>query len=186
MCIRDRGRVGFGGNRRVLNNGKWAAIVGNGPGGDASDASAGQAQLFVLYLDGPGSDGNWDLGTDYLRITTGVGTDTDRNALYTPIAIDAYWSSGNPDGKADVFYAGDEYGNLWRFDLSGTSAAAWKTPSQPLFAGDRARPITALPVKSMITRPAARSAQVETGRHVIRGLAWSGAAPVSSKLREGK
>jgi type IV pilus assembly protein PilY1 len=84
-----------------------------------------------------------------LRITTGVGTDTDRNALYTPIAIDAYWSSGNPDGKADVFYAGDEYGNLWRFDLSGTSAAAWKTPSQPLFAGDRARPITALPAVTL-------------------------------------
>ena len=50
--------------------------------------------------------------------------------------------------------------------------------AQSLDDPDR-RPITALPVKSMITRPAARSAQVETGRHVIRGLAWSGAAPVS-------
>ena len=41
------------------------------------------------------------------------------------------------------------------------------------------RPITALPVKSMITRPASRVAEVKPGRHVIRGLAWSGAAPVS-------
>jgi DMSO/TMAO reductase YedYZ molybdopterin-dependent catalytic subunit/alkanesulfonate monooxygenase SsuD/methylene tetrahydromethanopterin reductase-like flavin-dependent oxidoreductase (luciferase family) len=41
------------------------------------------------------------------------------------------------------------------------------------------RAITALPVKSLITRPASRVAEVERGRHVIRGLAWSGAAPVS-------
>ena len=38
------------------------------------------------------------------------------------------------------------------------------------------RAITALPVKSLITRPASRVAEVERGRHVIRGLAWSGAA----------
>ncbi len=50
--------------------------------------------------------------------------------------------------------------------------------AQSLKDPDR-RPITALPVKSMITRPAARTAEVETGKHVIRGLAWSGAAPVS-------
>ena len=41
------------------------------------------------------------------------------------------------------------------------------------------RAITALPVKSMITRPASRVAELKKGRHVIRGLAWSGAAPVS-------
>ena len=128
-----------------LTNGKWAAIVGNGQGADASDATAGQAQLFIIYLDGPGSNGVWDLGRDYLRIATGVGTDQDRNALFAPIAIDAHWSGGQPDGKADVVYAGDEYGNLWRFDLHEANASQWSRPTAPLFRGDRSRPITALP-----------------------------------------
>ena len=39
---------------------------------DAADATAGEAQLFIVYLDGPGGDGVWDLGSDYLRISTGA------------------------------------------------------------------------------------------------------------------
>jgi type IV pilus assembly protein PilY1 len=42
-------------------------------------------------------------------------------------------------------YAGDLYGNLWRFDLSGPSERLWSSPAKPLFAGDKTRPITAIP-----------------------------------------
>ncbi|GIT25053.1 MAG: hypothetical protein CM1200mP41_10970 [Gammaproteobacteria bacterium] len=58
---------------RQMNNGKWAAIIGNGQGADATDATAGQAQLFIVYLDGPGGDGVWDLGRDYLRSVRAKG-----------------------------------------------------------------------------------------------------------------
>ena len=128
----------------LLNNGRWAAIFGNGyndnPGG------SGQAQLFILYLDG-GLSGTWTLGTDYVKISTNVGTTSSRNGLSTPAVVDS-----NGDGVADRVYAGDLNGNLWAFDLSSTSASNWgvayksgSTPN-PLFTAKSGQPITSQPV----------------------------------------
>ena len=60
--------------------------------------------------------------------------------------------------------------------------------AQSLEDSDR-EPITTIPVKSIITDPADRNAKLSKGRHVIRGLAWSGAAPVARvdvSLNDGK
>ena len=120
-----------------LNNGKWAAIFGNG----IDDTGSGEAQLFIVYLDGPGADGIWDLGTDYRRISTNIGSSTERNGFFTPKAVDV---DGN--GTTDLVYAGDLYGNLWRFDLSGPNATDWEPPVAPLFLGSKTRPITSEPL----------------------------------------
>jgi len=141
-----------------MNNGKWAAIIGNGQGADADDATAGQAQLFIVYLDGPGGDGVWDLGSDYLRISTGEGTAASRNALFAPIGID---SVKPQDGKVDVIYAGDLYGNLWRFDLTGSGS--WSSPVKPLFKGDKTRPITAIPAVGVAPASVTDLAPIRTG-----------------------
>ncbi len=128
----------------LLNNGRWAAIFGNGyndnPGG------SGQAQLLILYLDG-GLSGTWTLGTDYEKISTNVGTTSSRNGLSTPAVVDT-----NGDGVADRVYAGDLDGNMWAFDLSDTNAANWavaykqgSTP-KPLFTTKSGQPITSQPV----------------------------------------
>jgi type IV pilus assembly protein PilY1 len=125
----------------LLNNGKWAAIVGNGYGNTGN----GHAELFVLYLDG-GLDGNWTYGSDYLRISTASGSPSDPDGLSTPAVIDL-----DADGVADRVYAGSLHGGLWAFDLSSTSSASWGIAhgSQPLFhainpAGDP-QPITTKP-----------------------------------------
>ena len=125
----------------LLNNGKWAAIVGNGYGNTGN----GHAELFVLYLDG-GLDGSWTYGSDYLRISTASGSPSDPDGLSTPAVIDL-----DADGVADRVYAGSLHGGLWTFDLSGASSASWGIAhgGQPLFhainpAGDP-QPITTKP-----------------------------------------
>ena len=125
----------------LLNNGEWAAIVGNG----YENSGSGEAELVVLYLEG-GIDGSWTEGTDYLRITTGSGSSADPNGLSTPALVDL-----DGDGVADRAYAGSIKGELWAFDLSSDSAADWKVAggSDPLFtavndAGD-SQPITIQP-----------------------------------------
>ena len=139
---KDDPHLGYTHSKPILtqmNNGKWAAIIGNGQGASGADGTAGQAQLFIVYLDGPGGDGVWDLGKEYLRISTGEGTAASRNALFAPIGIDTVIPQ---DGKVDLIYAGDLYGNLWRFDVTGSS---WSSPAKPFFKGDKTRPITAIP-----------------------------------------
>ena len=125
----------------LMNNGRWAAITGNGLNDTATDATGGQAQLFIIYLDG-GIDGVWTEGKDYLRIPTGVGSPSDRNGLFTPAVVDL---DGN--GTADRVYAGDLKGHLWAFDLSGLDQTAWGNAYGPeaLFTGDPNQPITVEP-----------------------------------------
>ncbi|MED5406987.1 MAG: PilC/PilY family type IV pilus protein [Pseudomonadota bacterium] len=126
----------------LLNNGEWAAIVGNG----YENSGSGEAELVILYLEG-GIDGSWTEGTDYLRITTGSGSSADPNGLSTPSVVDL-----DGDGVADRVYAGSIKGELWAFDLSSDNSADWNVAgggSDPLFtavndAGD-SQPITIQP-----------------------------------------
>ena len=99
---------------------RWAAVVGNGYG----NTGGGQADLFVLFLDHtPGT--SWVLGTDYIKIPTNVigaspiGTP---NGMSTPAVI-----SADHSGQATTVYAGDVFGDLWKFDISGTSTTQWKS-----------------------------------------------------------
>ena len=125
----------------LLNNGRWAVITGNGPEDTAvlPDSEAGDAQLFIIYLDG-GIDGSWTKGEDYLRITTTVGKKTDRNGLFTPALIDL---DGN--GTADRAYAGDLKGRMWAFDLSSSDQTKWAVAhknKKPLIKVKKDQPIT--------------------------------------------
>jgi len=131
----------------LMNNGRWAAIVGNG----YNDTGSGEAKLFIVYLDG-GLDGVWTPGTDYLAITTGVGTSAARNGLSSPSLVDT-----NGDKVADRIYAGDLLGNMWVFDISSSTASSWGMAYQtagvpkPLFTAmsgespPKPQPITSKP-----------------------------------------
>ncbi len=131
-----------------MANGRWAAIVSNG----YNSSGDGRAKLFILFLDG-GQDGEWTLGSDYLKIDTEVGSLASLNGLSAPIALDT-----TGDLLADRVYAGDLLGNLWAFDLTDTSLGSpdWKvaykqgTTPQPLFvatdSNNNPQPITSRPV----------------------------------------
>jgi len=158
-----------------MENGKWAAIFGNG----YNDLGTGSAQLFILFLDG-GMDRTWS-ASDYVVIDTGVGTSGDRNGLSTPAVVD---TDGN--GKADRVYAGDLKGNLWAFDVSNASSANWDvaykqgaTPKALFHAEATAgvpQPITSKPVVARHPTEATTSSNKPnvlvffgTGQYIVAG-----------------
>ena len=125
----------------LMNNGRWALITGNGLEDTATDRTGGQAQLFIIYLDG-GVDGTWTYGTDYLRISTGSGSTSSRNGLLSPAIVDL-----DRNGTADRIYAGDLLGSLWSFDVSKTTDTKWSLAhnGQSLFSGSSGQSITTKP-----------------------------------------
>ncbi|MEP6941599.1 MAG: PilC/PilY family type IV pilus protein [Betaproteobacteria bacterium] len=116
------------------NNGRWSVIVGNGYNNSEDDgtlSSSGHAILFVLDA---------ETGAVRAKIDTGAGSVATPNGLSGPIAVDT-----TGDGIADVVYAGDLNGNMWKFDLSSSSPGAWNVAfgGAPLFASGQ--PITVRP-----------------------------------------
>lgn len=127
-----------------LNNGRWAVIMGNGV-----NSYNERPVLLIQYLDG---------GKELLRIIA-HSTTGQSNGLSAPRPIDV-----NGNGTADIVYAGDLLGNVWKFNLTSTNAANWgvsnysggttlcknATTCNPLFvavdgSGNR-QPVTAAPL----------------------------------------
>jgi len=103
-----------------MNNGRWAAVMGNG-----YNSTNQRPVLLVQYLDG---------SRELLRIptttaTAGTGNAKD-NGLSAPRLVDL-----NGDGRVDIAYAGDNLGNIWKFDLTSDSAGDWGVAfsGNPLF-----------------------------------------------------
>lgn len=85
-----------------MKNDEWAVIVGNG-----YNSTDGKAVLYVINL---------KTGALISKIDTGVAGD---NGLATPgVLLDT-------DGKAKTVYSGDLKGNVWKFDVSGSTTSTW-------------------------------------------------------------
>ena len=114
-----------------MRDGRWRAIVGNG-----YNSTNGRAVLLLV-----------DLETGAItRIDTKAGSSQAPNGLSSVAVV-----STSDNGVADVVYAGDLAGNLWKFDVGGTSTTAWKVAfgttaaPKPLFAAASGQAITARP-----------------------------------------
>ena len=143
-----------------MNNGKWAAVFGNGYNNTENDGNASTTGNAVLYIV------DIEDGSLIRKLDTGVGSAADPegisrpNGMAGPAVIDL-----NGDRIADAIYAGDLFGNMWKIDVTDSSADQWDfahkqdTSPTPLFiaknkAGNRL-PITAAPaVGSHPTRKA--------------------------------
>ncbi|WP_407715294.1 pilus assembly protein [Comamonas testosteroni] len=125
-----------------MNNNRWAVVLGNG-----YNSSNQRPVLLIQYLDGA-----MELKRIPVTIeTAGTGKAND-NGLSAPRLIDI-----NGDGLPDVAYAGDNQGNMWKFDLTSADASNWGVAfaGLPLFAATGpaslnsartiAQPITAPP-----------------------------------------
>ena len=104
-----------------------AVLVSNG-----INSSTGTAALYIL---------NIATGAVIKELDTGVTGD---NGLSAPRGWD---DDGN--GTVDYVYAGDRKGNVWKFDLTGTTTASWMIANSgsPMFvakdASNNRQPITA-------------------------------------------
>lgn len=147
-----------------MNDGRWAAVMGNGynPGSN----SDGHAKLFIVYLDNSPTLPNYriletkDTGdTDLIAAANCEDVNSDCNGLSTPLVLDL-----DNDYIADRIYAGDLHGNMWSFDVSDTRPNRWGVAhekngnNQPLFTAcyqspcnangkvANRQPITSMPV----------------------------------------
>lgn len=103
-----------------MNNNRWAVVLGNG-----YNSTNQRPVLLIQYLDG---------ARELVRIPTttqaaGTGNAND-NGLGAPRVVDL-----DDDGRVDVVYAGDNLGNMWKFDLTSATPGDWKVAfgGSPLF-----------------------------------------------------
>jgi type IV pilus assembly protein PilY1 len=116
-------------------NGKWVAIFGNG-----YNSTSQKAQLFVVDV---------QTGALLKVIDTGVGSAISPNGLTTPVAVDT-----DRNGSADLVYAGDYQGNVWKFDFFSTAGGTpWTVAynGKPLFNAYYRDPNTGVVVPQPIT-----------------------------------
>ncbi|MGO4325605.1 pilus assembly protein [Cupriavidus sp. 2TAF22] len=117
----------------------WVVLVPSGynnnvvrNGGTQGD---GKGRLFVLD---PAT------GNVLKSISTGVGDTTTPSGL---AYISAFAANGATDATIDYVYGGDLLGNVWRFDLSGTTATAWNVSKLASLADStgKVQPISSAP-----------------------------------------
>ncbi|RYH70411.1 MAG: pilus assembly protein PilC [Alcaligenaceae bacterium] len=118
-----------------MNNDRWAVVLGNG-----YNSTNQRPVLLIQYLDG---------AKELKRIiaasadSPGNGKAKD-NGLAAPRLVDI-----NGDGRPDVVYAGDNLGNLWKFDLTNADDTNWNVAfgGSPLFTAKG--PVTMGNVRSL-------------------------------------
>ncbi|WP_407275945.1 pilus assembly protein [Halothiobacillus sp. DCM-1] len=91
-----------------LHNGQWAIIFGNGLN---SGTSAG---VYIGLIDSTTG------AVTFKFLDTGVGSSTNANGI-------AYVTSADLDNDhvTDYLYAGDQKGNIWRFNLTSSNSSDW-------------------------------------------------------------
>lgn len=143
----------------TLKDGTKAVVFGNGYNNTQADGSAsttGNASIFVV---------NALNGALISRLDTKVGASADpltksrANAMAQPVVLADNVYSSNGVRKAKAIYAGDLFGNLWKWNIDDTDSSHWApglgttaAPS-PIFvakdAGGHIQPITTRPSLAM-------------------------------------
>lgn len=149
-----------------MHNGKWAAVFGNGYNSrlnDSHPSATGNAVLYVVDLETGSLIRKFDTGVGTNEAPTGVNWD---NGLSTPALVDI-----DGDRIVDYAYAGDLYGNMWKFDLRSNDSAAWDIAfrttgvAQPLY---RARDVNGA-VQPITVRPEVGRGPFGAGMIVLFG-----------------
>jgi type IV pilus assembly protein PilY1 len=152
-----------------MQNGTWAAIFSGGynntfdddnDGGITDDSTTGNAVLYIVDIEDGSLIAKFDTKVGSAQDPTG---NNKPNGLSTPSVVDI-----DGDFIADVIYAGDLFGNVWKFDVSDSNSVNWKfsygtlASPIPLYTACAAATCTA-------TNHQAITTQVQVIRHPSRG-----------------
>lgn len=126
-----------------MHNGTWAVIFGNG-----YNSTNGTAAIFIATINSTCTTTNCTSLPSWTIYDLQTNSQTPNGISYvTPADLDG-------DHVVDYLYAGDLFGNVWRFDVTSNTPANWATSTfgatgssaSPLFtatnAGGVAQPIT--------------------------------------------
>ena len=156
-----------------MANGKWAAVIGNGYNSSQADGAAGNGSAVLYIIDiATGTlltklDTNQGNGVSFNDPATHGGIS---NGLSTPAVVDV-----DHDFIADYIYAGDLYGNMWRFDVTDVAPTNWKVSfnNTPLFSATsvegKVQPITSRPSVAFNTDQAGYMVYFGTGKYLENG-----------------
>ncbi len=118
-----------------FHNGSWGAVFGNG-----YSSSTGVAAIYIMLVDpGTGAITFYELSTGYGKSQDPTGKSTP-NGIYFTTAVDL-----DSDNTTDYVYAGDLFGNIWRFDVTSANPASWKVSSY----GSSAVPLFSTPTNTV-------------------------------------
>lgn len=136
-----------------MHNGAWAVIFGNG-----YNSTNGHATVFVASISSTGVWTVYDLQTN-TNLPNGI-------AYVTPYDLDA-------DNVTDYLYAGDLFGNVWRFDVTSSNPSSWGASnfsgtSPPSNNGMNASPIFTAKNASGIAQPISTAIQIQN--NTLNGL----------------
>ncbi|MHA6908669.1 pilus assembly protein [Ralstonia pseudosolanacearum] len=164
---------------RRLHNGMWAVLFGNG-----YNSASGTAGLFVMLVN-PSSGAK-----TFYYFDTGYGAAKDPTGKSGKNGI-AYVTPADLDGDhiTDYVYAGDLFGNVWRFDLTAATASSWSVASAPLFSTTAGQPISSKVVVASVPDTAGGNPRVVvafgTGRSLPATLTSAATYAASSQALYG-
>ncbi len=138
----------------------WVALVTSGYNNGTNSGDSGGDGLGHLYVINPKTG-------DLLKDIPTTGCTATPTANPCGLAqISAYVANSDVDNTVEYVYGGDLMGNLWRFDLTGASSAAWAVSKFATLAdaSNTTQPITTAPELTLIS--GARMVFVGTGLYL--------------------
>lgn len=126
------------------SNVRYAGFLASGYRTEDVNSEDNDTALYVYDMTGKEA-GTKNTGTNVSskagELLAKIPAPNGKGGLSTPTLVDTDF-----DGIVDIAYAGDRYGNMFRFDLSGETPSKWS--AQMIFQGSGNQPITSAPAVS--------------------------------------
>ena len=140
------GRVSIKRNATPVNlesDVRYAGFLASGYRTEDVNSADNETALYVYDMTGKeaGTKGTGSNVSDAGKLLAKIPAPNGKGGLSTPTLVDTDF-----DGIVDIAYAGDRYGNMFRFDLSGETPSKWSV--QMIFQGSGNQPITSAPAVS--------------------------------------
>lgn len=122
---------------------RYAGFLASGYRTEDVNSADNETALYIYDMTGKEA-GTQDTGKNVSsagNLLAKILAPNGKGGLSTPTLVDTDF-----DGIVDIAYAGDRYGNMFRFDLSGETPSKWS--AQMIFQGSGNQPITSAPAVS--------------------------------------